>query len=156
MACQACWPSPQSGSTEVRMPRFYRVMKGDDGKPGLGATATTLGIRPGKDITPDAAGDGHPNSGGMSVSPSLRDLPAFRVPRRLQNLVPGAAGSNSHFVWRMGEGSFVASAVTEQLRLRPDPENDSHGFIEPSDTMSIAAYQDAWHATQDDWSIDEE
>ena len=138
------------------MPRVYRVMKRSDGKPALGATATTLGVRSSIDIAPDASGDVHPNNGGMSVSPSLRALPMFRVPRRLQALVPGAAGSNSHAVWRMGEGPFVAGVIAERLQFRPDPQNSSHGFIEPSDRMSLTEYELALHATQDDWLIDEE
>jgi hypothetical protein len=138
------------------MPRVYRVMKRGDGKPALGASATTLGVRPSTDITPDASGYVHPNSGGMSVSPSLRALPVFLLPRRLQALVPGAAGSNSHSVWRMGEGPFVAGAIAERLQLRPDPQNSSHGFVEPGGGMSLTEYQLALHATQDDWLIDEE
>src|SRR5207247_11175132 len=87
---------------------------------------------------------------------SLRALPAFLIPKRLQTLVPGAAGSNSHSVWRMGEGPFVAGAMAERLQFRPDPQNSSHGFIEPSERMSLTEYQLALHATQDEWSVDEE
>jgi hypothetical protein len=45
-----------------------------------------------------------PFMGGMSVAPQWRLLPVHRIPRRLRAKFPQAAGKNSVFLWRMGEG----------------------------------------------------
>lgn len=147
------------------MPRIYRAMKQDAGRPMLGASGSTLGVRtPGgagrPDIEPDEEGHVWPATGGMSVSPSLRDLlarlPARMIPQRLRHLAPKAAGSNHVLVWRMGEGPFVAAPLTDRLALRPDPEDSSHGFVEPGRRMSLEAYAGAVAATRDEWVVDEE
>jgi len=138
------------------MPKIYRVMAAEGNLPMLGQTATTLGVRVPGDIAPDAAGHVRPGTGGMSVSPAVADLPPHRIPRRLRHLAPDAAGKDAHFVWSMGEGAFVFSPVDIGLQLRPDPNNRSHGFVEPDQTMLLENYQSALHATQSRWSIDEE
>jgi hypothetical protein len=137
------------------MPKIYRVMKETDGKPTIGASATGLGVRVNKDIHPDDTGRVHPETGGMSVSPSLKDLPIQLIPRRLRHLVPRAAGSNSHRVWKMGEGPFAPAEVAPNLELRPDPLKTRHGFIEPSRIVSIDDFQTSLAATQDEWVIEE-
>src|SRR5215218_7787968 len=105
------------------MPKIYRVMQADDRKPMLGESRRTLGVLVPGDIHPDAAGRVHPGMKGMSVSPSLRDLPPHRIPKRLRHLVLAAEGKDADFVWSMGEGAFVAGPVTSGLQLRPDPTN---------------------------------
>ena len=140
------------------MPKIYRVMKKDGERPMIGSSATTLGVRVPADIRPDASGDVHPGTGGMSVSPSLRSLrslPARLIPTRLRQIIPGAAGSNSLFVWSMGERPFASGAVTDQLDLRPDPNNSNHGFVEPGSVMELEVYEKALAATQGTWRIDE-
>jgi hypothetical protein len=147
------------------MPRIFRIMKNDGGRPMLGSSSTTLGVRlPGSssdpDIVPGPDGDVSPGTGGMSVSPSLTDLlerlPPTFIPKRLQPLVPDAAGSNNLTAWRMGQGSFVAAAVTELLALRPDPDEPQHGFVEPASLMALDEYVSALHVTQSAWVVDEE
>jgi hypothetical protein len=137
------------------MPKIVRVMKASDGKPGLGASATTLGVRPDTDIPIDPSGNVQPATGGMSVSPSLLDLPARLIPTRLRHLVPRAAGSNSLSVWSMGSGPFAEGPVTADLQLRLDPARSTHGFVEPGAAMSFDDYQMTLQATQNDWSIEE-
>jgi hypothetical protein len=138
------------------MPKIYRVMAAEGNVPMIGQTATTLGARVPGDIAPDAAGRVHPGTGGMSVSPSVADLPPHRIPRRLRHLAPDAAGKDAHFVWSLGEGDFVFGPVDTGLQLRPDPDNGAHGFVEPDETMLLENYQSALHSTQPRWSIDEE
>lgn len=138
----------------VHMPKLFRVMlKGKDNRPVTGDRAGMLGARVPFDITPDEAGRVHPSTGGMSVSPSLASLPARLVPVRLRALVTGARGKNEHFVWSMGEGAFVACAITNELSLRP--ENDRHGLIEPGSVMRLTDYQTALASTKHEWSEDE-
>ena len=137
------------------MPEIYRAMREDKGKPAIGASATTLGVRVPTDIAPDAAGHIHPGTGGMSVSPSLADLPPHRIPRRLRHLVPDASGKDELRVWSVGNGPFVAGAVATGLKLRPDPRDPGHGFVEPDVVMALGDYQDALGRTQHHWSVDE-
>jgi hypothetical protein len=138
------------------MPKIYRGMKKENGKPALGASATTLGVRIPDDIRPDADDRVRPGTGGMSVSPSLRTLPLHRIPARLRERVPKARGNNDLFVWSMGEGTFACGAVATGLLLRVDPSNDNHGFVEPDTIMELSEYQRSLYTTQDAWSIDEE
>jgi hypothetical protein len=91
----------------------------------------------------------------MSVAPSLRTLPFWLIPRRLQHLVRGAVGNDKHCDWSLGDGPFVAGEVAPALRLRPDPSSSHHGFVEPNAEMSLDSYQTAIQATWDDWSVDE-
>lgn len=135
------------------MPLIYRSMTPDGDRPKVGPTARTLGARVPADIPVQ---DGHvsPGTGGMSVTPSWRDLAPHRIPRRLVHLAPSAHGSNNDFCWRMGEGPFEKGAVSEDLELRPD--RPPHGSVEPSATMTLDRYQAALAATQDQWQIDED
>ena len=139
------------------MPKIYRAMKQDGNKPVIGQSSSALVARIPGDILPDSAGKVHPGTKGMSVSPSFKELPAERIPRRLRSLlgIRNATGNNSHSIWRMGEGPFVAEPIAARLQLRPDPVNSRHGFVEPDTVMSAEDYQSALAATQDVWSIDE-
>ena len=61
------------------MPRVFRAMKQDSGKPLIGESSLTLGVRTAGDrgrldIVPDVEGKVAPGTGGMSVSPSVRQL----------------------------------------------------------------------------------
>src|SRR5262245_5119252 len=87
--------------------------------PKIGPTARALGVRVPRDI-PVADGLVSPGTGGMSVAPSWRELPPWRIPRRLNHLAPGAAGNDTDACWRMGEGPFEAGVVADRLVLRPD------------------------------------
>ena len=133
------------------MPRVYRVMQEENGKPKLGSSATTLGVRVPGDIEPDGNGNVHPGTGGMSVSPSLSALPAILVPKRLKDQVPAARGSDGHRVWSLGEGVFVAAPVAPGLVLRPDPHDRRHGFVEPGIIMPLESYREVIDDTRDSW-----
>jgi hypothetical protein len=136
------------------MPRVYRSMKGNGGRPAVGITAMMLGVRA-SDIPQDQDRNVRPGTGGLSVSSALRAMPARLVPRRLQHLVPGAAGNSNLYVWVMGQGDFVDGGVADHLHLRVDPLDNTHGFIEPNGIMSIDAYNVALAATRDSWATDE-
>ena len=138
------------------MPKVYRVMRREGDFPAIGESAATLGVRIPQDIQPDEGGKVAPGVGGMSVSPSLADLPFFLVPKRLAALHPSARGSNANFVWSYGEGAFVASYFAASLLLRPDPTHLGHGFVEPERQMILEEYQDALVATRQGWRVAEE
>lgn len=130
-------------------PRIYRVMKADGPFPALGNSGSVLGARIPKDIQSDAHGLVHPKTGGMSVRPSLSDIPFFLLPKRLRHLNRDAGGSNNNIVWMMGQGPFISSPVTPDLELRPD--RPDHGLLEPAAKMSVEYYQQALWATQKVW-----
>ena len=50
---------------------------------------------------------------------------------------------------------FAADAVALGLRLRPDPANSTHGFVEPDSVMPLLDYRQALKATQNEWRVDE-
>lgn len=135
------------------MPLIFRVMTlAHDGLPAVGATRCKLGVRilgENADISVDSAGNVHPNTEGMSVSPSLETLPRHLVPRKLKNRYPGARGNNGDQCWQIGEGVFLKGPLTADLVLVP--ETGSHGFVEPARTMSIESYQQALANTRTDW-----
>ncbi|UQA54985.1 hypothetical protein [Polyangium aurulentum] len=135
-------------------------MKADGDRPLVGSGRGELGVRlPGgmgkPDVTPDEANLVHPGRGGMSVSPSLRQLPYFLIPRRLDETLGlrGAKAPNDWCVWRMGIGPFIGAAVGPDLFLRPD--GDDHGLLEPSRVMLASDYQTFLGGTRDAWVIDE-
>jgi hypothetical protein len=139
------------------MPKVYRAMRADPQdptKPEIAATARALGVRA-SDIPVDLHGNVSPHTGGMSVSPTWRDLPGFRIPRRLRPFCNKAAGPDDNHCWTIGSGTFQASALTADLDLRPDPLKSTHGFVEPSRRMSMATYGQALADTQGEWSVDE-
>jgi hypothetical protein len=142
------------------MPKIYRVMEAEGEQPKVGPGRATLGVRlPGSgatiDIQPDGSGQVAPDTGGMSVAPSLRDLPYFLIPRRLKHLVRQASGNDKHRVWRMGEGPFISGLVSASLQLRVDPDNDEHGFIEPDRIMPLPEYEQGLADTRPLWRVDE-
>lgn len=138
-------------------PKIVRSMREEVGKPLLGPR--DLGVRTPPDlyadITPDAADEVQPGTGGMFVAPDLRDLPARLVPRRLRHLVPTVAGNDDRFIWALGEGAFVEGRVASGLTLRPDPERAGHGFVEPERSMTLTDCAAALDATRDDWRFNE-
>src|SRR5688572_29078754 len=119
------------------MPTISRTMTPDGEKPQVGSTARTLGVRPGADIPVDSKGKVSPNTGGMSVAPSLQDLPPFRIPARLAVTIPDACGNDQDRCWRMGTGPFVPGEVALHLRLRPDSPH--HATVQPEVAVPINA-----------------
>lgn len=118
-----------------------------DGRPALGPTARTLGVRPGPvggvlgDVLVDAEGMVEPGAGGMSVSPDdPANLPEHRRP-------PALGGSGKDPVFGIG-----ADALGSDLSYRPDPDDPGvHGFVEPGRRMRLEDYQEAVAATRGAW-----
>lgn len=137
----------------MSVPLIYRAMTREGDKPKIGPSARTLGVRPSVDITADENGFVIPQTGGMSVAPSWRDLPPHRIPLRLQPIARDACGRNEDACWRMGSGDFDDSPVTDSLDLRR--EKSDHGLVEPSRTMELNDFQVAIASTYDLWDIDE-
>jgi hypothetical protein len=139
------------------MPKIHRVMTLDGDHPVVTNSARGLGVRagggPNDDIPVTSSSDVNPETGGMSVAPTWRDLPVQRIPRRLKDLAPGAVGSNRDTCWRMGEGDFIAGKVAQGLVLRPDSAN--HGLVEPEVTMPLNDFVKYVALTRDSWIVDE-
>lgn len=137
------------------MPRIVRAMKPDGPYPLVGASKKALGVEIGSgrndDLRGDAKGLVRPETGGMSVSPTWRDLPGHRIPRRLRVLCPKATGNDYFDCWQFGDGPFIDETITEELSLRTD--HLSHGVVEPSHEMSASHYQAALAATRENWSL---
>jgi hypothetical protein len=135
------------------MPLIYRGMLRDGDRPEIGPSRKTLGAQIPGDLS-ENEGLVKPKTGGMSVSPTWRDLPMHRVPRRLKHLADEAAGNNNYECWKMGEGRFQDGVVTEGLTLRLD--KPKHGLVEPSTIMKTTKYQTYLAETRDLWIIEEE
>lgn len=143
------------------MPRAYRPMKAENEppRPVIGDSATKLGVRE-CDLTPDSEGNARPGQGGMSVVSSVAGLrrrvarmmfsPAM-VPQRLNDsgLVPGAIGSNSLRLFRIGGGNFELAPLTDRLMLVPD--RDDHGTVQPAGAMPYQEFKQAIYDTRDEW-----
>ena len=124
------------------MVQLYRAMKESAGGfPEIGASARTLGVRPGVDVPAWNAGDSlQPRQGGLSVSPDdPMNLPYFRRPPALQ-------GVGKDPVW-----SIADLELGPDLIYRPDPAQAGHGFVEPARSMTLNEYQDALAQTQGRW-----
>ena len=142
------------------MPKIFRSMLEDGGKPKVGSASKMLGVRVAPntppDIPVDGNGDVHPKSGGMSVAPDWRKLPDHLIPRRLKQFIPRARGRDDLVCWRLGDLDFLDGQPIGLLVLRVDPaRTDKHGFVEPASLMSIVDYQCALASTRDDWIPDE-
>ena len=91
---------------------------------------------------------------GMSVAPGWRQLPAYRIPRKLKGFgAPAATGSNDLRCWKMGDGPFVSNFLTADLRLLVT--SITHGVVQPIRQMASVEYEQALGATQAFWIIDE-
>lgn len=93
------------------------------------------------------------NGKGMSVSPSLRDIASWRIPKRLRDKIPDARGSNNRFCFRTGTGPFQAGEFAPGLDLVPDKA--THGCVAPADYVSLGEYESNLAATRPDWQLDE-
>ena len=131
------------------MPRVFRAMRREaDGQPTLDRTANALGVRIGTDIDVDNQSNAVVNDKGMSVSPSWRDLPIFRIPKRL-----GGQGSNNTHCFTGGTGAFQQTGFAAGLELLPD--SPTHGVVRPTLFGPLAQYEADLAATRADWRIDE-
>jgi hypothetical protein len=128
-----------------------------DNLPVTGSTSSSeLGARPGIDITVDVARNVVLDGSGMSVAPRWRDLDFTRIPKRLRQIVPGAAGANSTFCFTMGAGPFQKAIVASGLELIPDDATPViHGVVAPVHVVTLAQYQTDLENTRTAWQIDE-
>lgn len=154
-------------ASSTRMPRIYRTMHEQDGKPRAGEGFCELGVRPpgrtrpdgqpaAADVDVDAHGHVVVNRKGMSVFRSLADLaalPSRLVPIHLAAKVRGAAGPRGARIWTMGRGPFASGRLTDDLELHAS--GGVHGTVCPSHQMAIDALQRELTATQDSWAAEE-
>lgn len=145
------------------MPKVYRSMYEDAGKPRVGNDACELGVRPPghpvlADVSVDASGHVVLDGAGMSVFPSilpadLKRIPRRLVPLRLAHKVPGAAGDDDMRIWTMGAGPFASGPMTASLAL--NVTGRFHGAICPLQTMSLTELQAELARTQPLWTVEE-
>jgi hypothetical protein len=124
------------------MTSLFRAMKEDSsGLPQLGASARTLGVRPGIDVLANLPSDiVNLGQGGLSVSPDdPMNLPVYRRPVAFQ-------GTGKDPVWMIDEAH-----LGNDLVYRVDPRTAGHGFIEPAQSMTLDEYQQALEQTQRLW-----
>lgn len=123
---------------------IYRAMVEDEGRPKLGSTATTLGVRKGKDIEVDSDGDVHPpdfskgGKNGVSCSPTIEQLPPFALPLR-----HGGSHKKTE-VWKIKIEDLGADLIAQQ-------DGPNHVSIGPSQTMTFEEFEQAIQATAGAW-----
>lgn len=128
---------------------IYRAMAEERGMPRLGASATGLGIRKGKDLIPDSADMVHRpdfdpgNANGLSCAPTISDLPHFLLP-------VDWGGANKHtVVWQIALADLGPELIAE--------EDSAPGFrrrhlsIGPAASMPFDDYVIAIEATRCKW-----
>jgi hypothetical protein len=140
------------------MPTIYRSMKrAEDGLPIVGHRSKELGVRippdPNADIDADETENVVMNGQGMSVADHWQSLPRHLIPKRLRYLVRGAIGSNATACYRLGQGPFLSSPVSDRLALVVD--SDHHGVVCPSSETSVSDFQAALMETRIQWKVDE-
>jgi hypothetical protein len=107
------------------------------GRPMVGASARTLGVRPNVDI-PVIGGQVGSNTGGMSVAP---DSPGNLHPLRRP---PTLGGRGKDSVW-----CIRIDTLGGDLQFRQD--SGMHGLIERARAMSLSDFEKALEATQPFW-----
>ena len=114
-------------------------MTNENGMPKVTPSARGLGARAGVggDIPVDVHGMVHPETGGISVSPSPQDLPGHRRP-------PEFGGTGKDPVWKMNTDDLGPD-------LKHVPDKPGHGTIQPSRSMHVDDYQKALAETQQKW-----
>jgi hypothetical protein len=117
-------------------------MRPSGDSPEVAATARSLGVRAHVDIPVDDSGLVRPAAGGLSVSPDdALNLPRHRLP-------PEYGGTGKDPVWSIGEEELGA-----RLTYRPDPDDATHGFVEPAEVMAFLAFESALAATASRWEL---
>jgi hypothetical protein len=146
---------------------YYRGMAEENGKPKVGRSARSLGVRPGIDIDVEQMPrnrldeNGYlrseidqnyteqlintnqfvtvaiKNKKGMSTSLSIEDLPPFRKPDRF-------GGKGKDPLWQIED-----SKITGDLEAVQD--SPTHVSIRPRITMLLEKYEAALANTQNDW-----
>ncbi len=118
---------------------IYRTMRVEnDGHPKLGASLSTLGARPIKDIPVDDAGIVQPKTGGMSVTPDYwEDMPPALLPRNL-------GGESRHTL-------FQLDTITLPVELCARIDRPKHANVEPHEECLFINYNDSLQRTRKDW-----
>jgi hypothetical protein len=126
-------------------------MRADDSanRPLIADHASALGIRPGIDLPVEAGDLVKPGTGGMSVSPTIVDLPNHKVPKSLRAIYPSARGSDDMICWVLEGTNWGDVKINDELSLRCD--RPTHGMIEPRIDMDLGIYRNALAATQSIW-----
>ena len=108
---------------------IFRGMTNDNGSPQIAQSARGLGawVGPSLHIKADAHGVVHPGTGGISVSPSVVDLPPHRRP-------PEFGGNGKDSVWTTNTNDLG-------LDLEHVPDKPGHGIIQPSRSMYVDDHQ---------------
>jgi hypothetical protein len=127
---------------------IFRAMIEENGLPMLGASATKLGIRKGKDIVADQAGLVHRpafqpgEKNGLSCSRTIASLPLFALPVEWGGL------NDKTVVWKIDEAE-----IDPKLVARDDatPGRNRHVSIGPAMTMTYDELVLAIEATQSKW-----
>lgn len=114
------------------MPIVFRAMhSADDGGPLVEPSARGLGVRADYDLPVDENGNVEPESGGLTVRPTMKAIPRqYRKDR--------------FTVWKLD-----TDALPEALRHVED--NPKHGSVEPAWAMSFDDYEAAIADTRSDW-----
>jgi hypothetical protein len=87
------------------------------------------------------------------VGPAWRDLPIFRIPKRLRDKAPGARGSDDTFCFRAGNGPFASGSFAAGLELVVD--GPTHACIAPAQSVPLDRYESDLAATRTGWQVDE-
>jgi hypothetical protein len=128
---------------------IYRAMiEEEDGMPRLGVTATTLGVRIGKDIDPDLVGFVHRpafrpgEKNGLSCSRMIGSLPRFALPLEWGGLNLKTA------VWRI-----ELADIGPELAVGYDavPGCNQHISIGPGVTLPFDEFARAIERTRSKW-----
>jgi hypothetical protein len=144
----------------LRMPQIFRPMKRDaEDLPEVGTRSKELGVRvpPDKnaDIDLDSAGRVELNRRGMSVTADWHQLMPHLIPKRLKQLVYGAAGPDELAIFRFGEGVFEDATINEELELALKQGSVQNGNVTPKSLVHIDVFLANLAATKDQWIIDE-
>ena len=118
--------------------------------PKLGASATTLGIRRGKDIVPDQAGLVHRpafqprEKNGLSCSRTIDSLPLFALP------IEWGGRHAQTVVWCLAEEDLGPELVAQDDAI---PGRNLHISIGPAYTMPFDTFVKAIEATRPKWKV---
>lgn len=116
----------------------WRVMAQTESPgPKLGASMTTLGARV-RDLHPRVDGTVDPREGGVSVSPEGLE----HLPRSARIIIDNGRGVAF---------ALETEDLPDHLVFRPDPYEESHGFVEPAYPMKFEVYQRAVQETSELW-----
>jgi hypothetical protein len=127
---------------------IYRAMVEENGMPKLGATATTLGIRLGKDIDSDANNAVHGpafrpgEKNGLSCAATIESLPPFCLP------IEWGGVNQRTAVWKIEDADLPVKLISGD---DSQAGRNRHISIGPSTTMDYNDFVKAIEATRPFW-----